>query len=762
MNPEMPTLYRRIPICSALALVAMACFPTAPIRAETYDYFAAFHWSGRAEYDRAARAVATEGDVAYLLLTNSLQILDLTVHATPPLLGQMPLPGVPSDIAARQGVVFIACQGVGLLIVDVADPGNPTLLMQVPLPEQAVQVVLDGSRAYVREFSPFVVNRMDVYDISDPASPALLGTFEPGWRMVSVSVRSDRVYATADDGSMRILDFTDPESPQLLSQTYVDLHVEGISVDDRYAYVGFYNDIIFPRPYGGLAQYDTSSPQTPQLADSLHFGLYPPTAFALEDTLAYVVCADEPYPASYVYDVRHPGGMYRLAEVWQSVSGPVDVATFAGGVCFAGADATVEGALEVFRGQDYSDQVLGEFLELDAGPWDMDVIGNHVYLPDYAGGVRVMDVTDPRHPATIEVALLEDYPLSIAAGSNRIYGGLSNRLHGGVLQPSGHIIWCGSSWNYPVADCLTLEGNRLYLARRFDRLFILDTSIPCGPIQLGSFPLATFPRAMDAQGSYLYMAANATLVILDVSNPSAPVIAGSLAVDGVPYAESITVSGTLALLGLWNRELWLVDVSDPAHPASLSRLPLPNGSFGIAVEGTLAYVGCNYGRGVYAVDIADPANPTIVGGLEVGNREGSYWMGEARTALTPSAVALADRSQGLMMLPKHGLPPSSVEATGPASSRALRLAGRNPTPGSARVRLDLDRPGPVRLVVLDIGGRVIRRLADRWMPAGSHEIVWNGRDDRGRRAPSGVYLVRLAAGDGETSREETIRSVLVE
>jgi hypothetical protein len=31
--------------------------------------------------------------------------------------------------------------------------------------------------------------------------------------------------------------------------------------------------------------------------------------------------------------------------------------------------------------------------------------------------------------------------------------------------------------------------------------------------------------------------------------------------------------------------------------------------------------------------------------------------------------------------------------------------------------------------------------------------VWNGRDDSGRRSASGVYLVRLRAGDFEATRK---------
>jgi hypothetical protein len=36
--------------------------------------------------------------------------------------------------------------------------------------------------------------------------------------------------------------------------------------------------------------------------------------------------------------------------------------------------------------------------------------------------------------------------------------------------------------------------------------------------------------------------------------------------------------------------------------------------------------------------------------------------------------------------------------------------------------------------------------------AGPHAVVWNARDEAGRRVAAGVYYVRLAAGGTSTTR----------
>jgi immune inhibitor A len=51
--------------------------------------------------------------------------------------------------------------------------------------------------------------------------------------------------------------------------------------------------------------------------------------------------------------------------------------------------------------------------------------------------------------------------------------------------------------------------------------------------------------------------------------------------------------------------------------------------------------------------------------------------------------------------------------------------------------------GRVRLAVYDVAGRLVRTLADAPFTPGSHDVIWNGRDSRGREAASGTYICRM-------------------
>ncbi|MBK8166903.1 MAG: T9SS type A sorting domain-containing protein [bacterium] len=74
-------------------------------------------------------------------------------------------------------------------------------------------------------------------------------------------------------------------------------------------------------------------------------------------------------------------------------------------------------------------------------------------------------------------------------------------------------------------------------------------------------------------------------------------------------------------------------------------------------------------------------------------------------------------------------------------------AAPNPFNPSTTLRFEVASPGPVRVEICDLRGRVVRALADRVMAAGPAQLPWDGRDDRGATLPSGIYLARLTAGD---------------
>jgi flagellar hook assembly protein FlgD len=60
------------------------------------------------------------------------------------------------------------------------------------------------------------------------------------------------------------------------------------------------------------------------------------------------------------------------------------------------------------------------------------------------------------------------------------------------------------------------------------------------------------------------------------------------------------------------------------------------------------------------------------------------------------------------------------------------------------------------MAVFDVAGRRIATLVDTDLPAGSRIVPWEGKDEGGRSVASGIYFVRVRAGDYQTTMKMTL------
>ncbi len=106
---------------------------------------------------------------------------------------------------------------------------------------------------------------------------------------------------------------------------------------------------------------------------------------------------------------------------------------------------------------------------------------------------------------------------------------------------------------------------------------------------------------------------------------------------------------------------------------------------------------------------------------------------------------------------------SGVPGAG-ASVGAARLLPNMPNPfnPATELRFELAAPGRAELAVYDLRGRLVRSFAAAPYPAGVQSVMWDGRGDDGRPAPSGVYNVMLRAKVDGATIERTQSVVLVE
>ncbi len=101
---------------------------------------------------------------------------------------------------------------------------------------------------------------------------------------------------------------------------------------------------------------------------------------------------------------------------------------------------------------------------------------------------------------------------------------------------------------------------------------------------------------------------------------------------------------------------------------------------------------------------------------------------------------------------------SAAVGVGPQATDGVWLeASPNPSHAPARLRYTLSVAAHTRLEVLDVQGRRLRTVLDGGQPAGTHDIVWDLKDDAGVAVAPGLYWARLDVA----GRERRVRLAVV-
>ncbi len=88
----------------------------------------------------------------------------------------------------------------------------------------------------------------------------------------------------------------------------------------------------------------------------------------------------------------------------------------------------------------------------------------------------------------------------------------------------------------------------------------------------------------------------------------------------------------------------------------------------------------------------------------------------------------------------------SIDLTKSGSSSISSAAAPNPFKPETNIKYTLRDSGPVSIRIFSVNGSLVRTLREDTATAGAYEVRWNGKDDAGRTAPSGIYFVSIKQG----------------
>jgi hypothetical protein len=141
------------------------------------------------------------------------------------------LPGSPGRIALQDSIALVTCGDSGIVVIDVSDPANATILSTLSTSGPAIDIVWgDNNLSYAT-----IGNGcgLVVFDMTNPSSPTQAGIY-PLTRVGRISISGDIAFVTDNEIGLIVLDISNPELPQL---------------------IGYYNTLGIARDVAGYGQY---------------------------------------------------------------------------------------------------------------------------------------------------------------------------------------------------------------------------------------------------------------------------------------------------------------------------------------------------------------------------------------------------------------------------------------------------------------------------------------------------------------------------
>jgi subtilisin family serine protease len=149
-------------------------------------------------------------------------------------------------------------------------------------------------------------------------------------------------------------------------------------------------------------------------------------------------------------------------------------------------------------------------------------------------------------------------------------------------------------------------------------------------------------------------------------------------------------------------------------------------------------------------------------GLTPGPKTLTYFVDAAYSTLQAKVRATAHAGSTVATATSDSLfliqTPAAVETVSASPRPTFALARNTPNPfnPSTTIHFELAEAGRAQLRIYSAQGRVVRTLVDERLPAGGFRVTWDGKNDRGIAAASGVYFYKLEEGTLSLTRKMSL------
>ncbi len=483
------------------------------------------------------------------------------------------------DIIVSNNIAYIISSDTGLHIFDVTNKLAPKLLFKDNYFGYYRDLAKEGNYLYIvntpaDSYSFFLT----IYNVSNPSNPLVVSItlLSLSKSVRDIAVQDDYVFYTTSEGFF-VYNVSDHVHPLLINSTYSD-STEEIFLNGQIAYISsYFQQSIFV--------YNISTPNNPELLcqyegnDIATSTSFRPQYITIFDSYLYVV---DSYIGLIIINSTNPSELTYIHNV------PIDLQF------------------------SYKSSI--------------QLVDDYFYINDDTNGVFILDKNNGTHPTYF--GNYSCYANFMTAADSYLF--ITNGVFAILdIQNPGNIqllSQIGIEGFYNAIQDLVIADNYAFCAIG-GGLLVLDISNLSNPINVYYSNEYLWAKTVELLGDYLFVGSSETLTVLDITDPSTPVVVGSFdsfVIDGVKnefYSiNKIFIHGTYAYLTYWSinkgNVFLILDISHPPEPIGVAAHHFGNTSItflfcsGNYICDNKAYVG--FGETLYIFDVKNKASPKII------------------------------------------------------------------------------------------------------------------------------------------------------
>ena len=494
---------------------------------------------GKWDYLSYAHAVAVVGNYAYAV-GDTLEIIDISNPSNSVFKSNYDI-NYGQDIQVVGNYAYIADGNSGLQIINISNPALPSLVGTYDTTGYAYGVQVVGNYAYVADGN----SGLQIINISNPAAPSLSGSYDTTGYAKGVQVVGNYAYVADYESGLQIINISNPTAPSLSGSYDSTGYANGVEVVGNYAYVA--------DSESGLQIINISNPAAPSFSGSYDTTGY---AYGVQVVGNYAYVADDS-SGLQIINISNPAA--------PSFSGSYDTTGYAYGVQVVGNYAYVadwDSGLQIINISNSAAPSLAGTYDTTGGAYGVEVVGNYAYVADFYSGLQIINISNPAAPSL-----------------------------------SGSYDTTGFAYGVQVV------GNYAYVADYASGLQIINISNPAAPTLTGTYDTTYIAYGVQVVGNYAYVADGSSgLQIINISNPTAPTLAGTY--DTTGYAYGVEVVGNYAYVADLDSGLQIINISNPTAPTLAGTYDTTGYALGVQVVGNYAYV-ADYDGGLKILNVSD-------------------------------------------------------------------------------------------------------------------------------------------------------------